>query len=154
MTATMPPSTPQPQSDPLKDFLCFSVYSTGLAFNRIYRPMLEKLGLTYPQYLVMVLLAGRDGLAVKEIGRTLFLESNTLTPLVKRLESAGYVRRERDHDDERIVRIFLTDQGRGIARQLACLPEEILARTGLSPEKLKDAVQSLVDIRKALLDAI
>src|SRR5438552_18981478 len=88
--------------------LCFSIYSTAHAFNRVYKPLLDKLGLTYPQYLVMMVLWERDGVPVKGIGEKLFLDSGTLTPLLKRLEAAELVKRTRSTDDERHVLIALT----------------------------------------------
>src|SRR5918993_3722365 len=92
----------------LSRMLCFATYSAGLAFTRVYKPLLELLGLTYPQYLVMVVLWEKDGLTVSEIGEQLFLDSGTLTPLLKRLQAAGLVERGRDPKDERQVRVSLT----------------------------------------------
>src|ERR1700754_1768640 len=91
--------------------LCFAVYSTAHAFHRFYKPLLDRLGLTYPQYLVMLVLWEQDGISVKEIGERLFLDSGTLTPLLKRLEAAGFVKRSRSSEDERQVLIALTAQG-------------------------------------------
>ena len=93
----------------LGEFLCFAVYSASHAFNRVYKPLLDELGLTYPQYLVMVLLWEQDDQTVGSLGEKLFLESSTLTPLLKRLEALGYVKRTRDPVDERQVRVRLTD---------------------------------------------
>jgi len=111
----------------LDELLCFAVYSANNAFNRAYRPMLDRLGLTYPQYLVLVTLGDTDGQSVGEIGERLFLESNTLTPLLKRLEAAGLVERRRDAADERQVRVRLTDRGRALGIE-ACQ-----ASMGLGP---------------------
>src|SRR4030095_8240519 len=94
----------------LDNQICFAVYSTAHAFNRFYKPLLDKLGLTYPQYLVMLVLWEEDGLPVKEIGERLFLDSGTLTPLLKRLEAAGLVKRTRSKEDERQVIVALTTQ--------------------------------------------
>src|SRR5258705_12344125 len=94
----------------LNDMLCFTVYSTAHAFNRVYKPLLDRLGLTYPQYLVMLGLWERDGVPVKDIGERLFLDSGTLTPLLKRLEAAKLVRRTRSTQDERQGPIALTYQ--------------------------------------------
>src|ERR1700737_1717466 len=91
--------------------LCFAVYSTAHAFNRVYKPLLDRLGLTYPQYLVMLALWERDGVPLKDIGERLFLDSGTLTPLLKRLEAAGLVKRTRSTEDERQVKIVLTALG-------------------------------------------
>ena len=96
----------------LSNFLCFAVYSANLAFGRVYKPILEPLGLTYTQYIAMVALSEEDDQTVGVLGEKLFLESNTLTPILKKLESLGYVRRQRDPADERQVRVSLTVAGR------------------------------------------
>ena len=93
------------------------MYSTAHAFNRVYKPLLDKLGLTYPQYLVMLVLWERDGVPVKDIGERLFLDSGTLTPLLKRLEAAELVRRTRSTEDERQVLIALTPRARRCGRK-------------------------------------
>lgn len=129
------------------DFLCFAVYSTGLAFNRVYKRLLDGLGLTYSQYLVMLVLAQEDGQPVSALGEQLFLESNTLTPLIKRLEAAGMVTRRRDSADERVVRVSLTDKGRAVAKQAACVPEQLLQATGMSVEQLGAMRDALVGLR-------
>lgn len=123
-------------ASPFEGFACFSVYAAGLAFNRLYKHLLERFGLTYPQYLVVVALRRRDGQTVGELGESLFLESNTLTPLLKRMESTGLVARRRDEADERVVRISLTGTGRNLAEEIDCLPPEVLAASGLTPEQL------------------
>jgi len=138
---------PEKEGDPLDGYLCFAVYSTGLAFNRVYKPLLDELGLTYPQYLAVVSLGDRDAQTVGELGDRLFLESNTLTPLIKRLEAAGLVTRRRDTEDERVVRVSLTEKGRGVAEQGACLPEKILAATGMSLHELQEIERTLVRLR-------
>src|SRR3989344_635156 len=101
----------------LADFLCFAVYSANLAFGRAYKPILDELGLTYTQYIALVALGDGDEQTVGALGEKLFLESNTLTPLLKKLESAGYIRRRRDPADERQVRLSLTPAGRPRADQ-------------------------------------
>src|SRR5213080_1501934 len=98
----------------LDNQLCFAVYSTAHAFNRVYKPLLDRLGLTYPQYLVMLVLWEEDGLPVKEFGERLFLDSGTLTPLLKRMETAGLVKRTRSTEDERQVIVALTAQGEAL----------------------------------------
>ncbi|TCM20767.1 MarR family transcriptional regulator [Novosphingobium sp. PhB165] len=140
-------STAPPRSDPFEDFLCFSVYSTGLAFNRIYKPLLDRLGLTYLQYLALIALTRRDGQTVSELGESLFLESNTLTPLIKRLEAAGFVTRTRDSADERVVRVTLTDKGRETMEEARCVPQEVLAATGLSIAELSRLNEELKVLR-------
>lgn len=135
------------------NFICFALYSAGHAFTRLYKPLLEPLGLTYPQYLVMAVLWEKDDRPVGEIGEKLLLESSTLTPLLKRLETAGLVRRTRDRDDERVVRIQLTAEGAALKQKAMGIPQAIGCSTSLSfPEvmKLTDEIKSL---RKKLLDA-
>lgn len=135
----------------LDGFLCFAVYSTGLAFNRFYKPILDRLGLTYPQYLAISLLGAKDDQTVGELGDQLFLDSSTLTPLIKRLEAAGFVSRRRDTADERVVRVTLTDKGRAVAAEAACVPQDVLRATGLTIERIGELEQSLVALRDRLL---
>lgn len=134
----------------LGEFLCFAVYATGHAFNRVYKPLLDELGLTYPQYLVMVLLWERDGQTVGGLGDRLFLESSTLTPLLKRLEALGHVTRERDPADERQVRVRLTASGRALREKAREIPDCILAASGLQPEQLRRLRDDLTALREAL----
>ncbi|MEG6507432.1 MarR family transcriptional regulator [Methyloligella sp. 2.7D] len=136
--------------DPLDAFLCFAVYSTGHAFNRFYKPRLDALGLTYPQYLVMVLLSAEDDQTVGDICEKLFLESNTLTPLIKRLEASGYVTRRRDAEDERIVRVSLTAQGKRIAKKAACVPAQTLEALDLPAGDLAELRRVLITVREKL----
>jgi DNA-binding MarR family transcriptional regulator len=137
----------------LEGFLCFSVYSTSLAFSRFYKPLLDRLGLTYPQYLAISLLHGQDDQTVGELGDQLFLDSSTLTPLLKRLEAAGLIMRRRDSADERVVRITLTDKGREIGAQAACVPQETLRATGLTLAQLGALEGELNALRERLLSA-
>lgn len=146
-----PTSAPAPNG--LADYLCFSTYSANLAFNRVYKPLLEALGLTYPQYLALVLLWAEDDQTVGQLGEKLFLESNTLTPLLKRLEALGHVARSRDPKDERVVRIRLTDKGRRLAEQARCVPEEILLASGATPAELGRLNKEMAALRDRLLDA-
>jgi DNA-binding MarR family transcriptional regulator len=134
----------------LSNQLCFAVYSTAHAFNRVYKPLLEALDLTYPQYLVMLTLWEGDGLAVKEIGERLQLDSGTLTPLLKRLEIAGLVRRKRDADDERQVRVALTVKGRALRDKATRVPEGILAASGRSAAQLQALKAQLLQLRDTL----
>ena len=110
--------------------LCFALYNASRALTRAYAPLLEPLGLTYPQYLVLLVLWERDGLPVKEVGERLALDSGTLTPLCKRLEQQGLVERLRGEDDERIVRIFLTPEGRALRGKARKIPTELACRAG------------------------
>jgi MarR family transcriptional regulator, organic hydroperoxide resistance regulator len=142
-------------ANPLDQFLCFSVYAAGLAFNRVYKPLLDRFGITYPQYLAIVALSSKDGQKVSELGEKLFLESNTLTPLIKRLESAGLVSRVRDSQDERVVRITLTPTGRSLAEEaLQCVPGDILRATGMSGDDLETLNRSMVDLGSALRSSV
>ncbi|MBN8229623.1 MarR family transcriptional regulator [Corallococcus macrosporus] len=116
--------------------LCFPLYAASRAMVQAYTPLLAKLGLTYPQYLVMLVLWETDGVTVKELGEKLFLDSGTLTPLLKRLETLGFVRRERSQEDARSVTASLTAQGKALRRKAASVPEAIVCRTGLTLEEL------------------
>jgi MarR family transcriptional regulator, organic hydroperoxide resistance regulator len=131
-------------------FLCFAVYSTSHAFNRAYKPLLDELGLTYPQYIVMVLLWERGGQTVGELGQKLFLESNTLTPLLKRLETLGFIKRTRDPADERQVRVHLTEAGRKRRERALHIPRCILDATGLDLERAGHLLEEIGALRKAL----
>ncbi|AIT81740.1 MarR family winged helix-turn-helix transcriptional regulator [Novosphingobium pentaromativorans] len=146
------PRLPQPTAaDPFADFLCFSVYSTGLAFNRLYKPLLDRYGLTYLQYLALIALALRGEQTVSELGESLFLESSTVTPLIKRLEAAGTVTRRRDTRDERVVRVSLTDQGMTILQEARCVPLEVMEATGTPPEQLQQLNEQLKALRSKLV---
>ena len=138
--------------DPLRlsEFLCFTVYSAGHAFNRVYKPLLDQLGLTYPQYLVMVLLWEQDDQTVGSLCEKLFLESSTLTPLLKRLEALGDVKRARDPVDERQVRVRLTDKGRALREKARQIPDCILAASGLEIDGLRRLQSEIVALRSSL----
>jgi DNA-binding MarR family transcriptional regulator len=140
-------TVPQPE---LNEFLCFAVYSANHAFNRVYKPLLEALGLTYPQYLAMVVLWAEDDQTVGSLGEKLALESNTLTPLLKRLEALGHVSRNRDPRDERQVRVRLTDQGRALQAEARNVPRSILSATGLSVEELGRLQADIVSLNERL----
>jgi MarR family transcriptional regulator, organic hydroperoxide resistance regulator len=130
--------------------LCFAVYSTAHAFNRVYKPLLDPLGLTYPQYLVMLVLWEHDDQSVKALGDRLFLDSGTLTPLLKRLEAAGLVRRTRDRADERQVRIALTDTGVALRARAKSVPAAIACASGLGAEDVEQTRDRLLDLQAAL----
>jgi MarR family transcriptional regulator, organic hydroperoxide resistance regulator len=134
----------------LTNQLCFAVYSTAHAFNRVYKPLLDGLGLTYPQYLVMLVLWERDGVTVKEIGDRLFLDSGTLTPLLKRLEAAHLVKRTRSTEDERQVLISLTPQGHALKEKARNVPQAILAASACSVGELAAIRNELVALRDRL----
>jgi len=134
--------------------LCFAIYSTAHAFNRVYKPLLDRLGLTYPQYLVMLALWERDGVAVKEIGERLFLDSGTLTPLLKRLEAAHLIRRTRSSEDERQVLIALTALGHALKDKARTVPVAILRASGCSIGELSSLRKNLVALRDQLNAAV
>ena len=134
--------------------LCFAVYSTAHAFNRVYKPLLDRLGLTYPQYLVMLALWERDGVPIKDIGERLFLDSGTLTPLLKRLEAAHLIKRSRSREDERQVLIALTSQGHALREKARAVPPAILAASGCSLGELVALKKDLVALRDQLNAAV
>jgi DNA-binding MarR family transcriptional regulator len=134
----------------LDNQLCFALYSASLAMTKTYKPLLEQLGLTYPQYLVMLVLWQQDDVLVKQIGETLFLDSGTLTPLLKRLEAAGLIVRTRDQEDERQVRITLTNEGRQLKKAAKGVPVQILCASGQKPEVLMQLRAQLTELRDEL----
>jgi len=142
----------KPEREPsrLGSMLCFTIYSTAHAFNRAYKPLLDALDLTYPQYLVMFALWEQDDISVKEIGELLHLDSGTLTPLLKRLEAMGLVRRTRDTADERSVRISLTPAGTALRQKEKSVRLGIVGACGQSAEELKALNTQLVRLRDAL----
>jgi DNA-binding MarR family transcriptional regulator len=134
----------------LQEFLCFSIYSASHAFNRVYQPLLKDLNLTYPQFIAMVLLWEQDGQSVGELGQKLLLQSNTLTPMLKRLETLGLVKRSRDSADERQVRIKLTEAGRKLRQQSSDIVRSVRKATGLEDEQFKELRDGVDALRKAL----
>jgi MarR family transcriptional regulator, organic hydroperoxide resistance regulator len=134
--------------------LCFAIYSTAHAFNRVYKPLLDRLGLTYPQYLVMLVLWERDGVTVKDIGERLFLDSGTLTPLLKRLEGAELINRTRSTEDERQVLIALTSKGQALRERAKAVPQAILAASDCSVGELSAMKNHLVALRDRLNAAL
>ena len=134
----------------LDNQICFAVYSAAHAFNRVYKPLLDKLGLTYPQYLVMLVLWERDGLPVKDIGERLFLDSGTLTPLLKRLEAAEFIKRTRNAKDERQVIIALTARGEALKEKARAVPQSILAASDCSIGELVGMKNEIVALRDRL----
>jgi len=138
----------------LDNQICFAVYSAAHAFNRVYKPLLDRLGLTYPQYLVMLVLWEGDGVPVKEIGERLFLDSGTLTPLLKRLELAGLIKRTRSTEDERQVLIGLTSQGHALKDKARAVPPSILAASECSVPELVAMKNEIVALRDRLNAAV
>jgi DNA-binding MarR family transcriptional regulator len=134
----------------LDNQLCFALYSTSLAMTKMYKPLLAELGLTYPQYVVMLVLWEDDGLMVSEIGERLFLDSGTLTPLLKRLELSGFITRMRDSKDERRVHIQLTAAGRALKKNAEKIPACIMALTQCDLPELLFLTQNLKTLRERL----
>ena len=154
-TATSKPALSKPvtpKSAPkLADFLCFAIYSANLAYGRAYKPILDPLGLTYTQYIALVALWEEDDQTVSQLGERMFLESNTLTPILKKLESLGYLRRRRDTDDERVVRVSLTEAGRKLRERAA--QRNLVKASGFPPEDFVRLQKEVVRLRDNLLKA-
>ncbi len=152
------PSSPRPAkplaADPLQSLdkqLCFALYSSSLAMTKLYKPLLAPLGLTYPQYLALLVLWERDHQGVGELGERLFLDSGTLTPLLKRMESAGWLRRERAADDERRVVVSLTPEGLALRQKARSVPRALAAATGCQASELAELTRRLQQLRSQLL---
>jgi len=155
----MPETKLEPPADPddatkLDDFLCFAIYSANLAMNRLNKPVLDELGLTYPQYIVLVALYEQDDQTVGGLGDKLFLDSSTLTPLLKRLEAMGHLTRQRDPEDERQVRVRLTPQGRSVRERALPFRGELVKAIGLSAADFERLREELVKLRTNLSEAV
>lgn len=135
---------------PLDNQLCFTLYATSMAINRTYKPMLDEMGITYPQYLVLNALGEADGMSVGGIAHRLALESSTVTPLVKRMEHAGLVTRQRSQTDERQVQVDLTPAGRALLVQCNCLNETLIERSGMTLAELDALNRQIQALRDAL----
>lgn len=135
---------------PLDGQLCFALYGASIAINRAYKPLLDDLGVTYPQYLVISALAEQDGQTIGEIAERLALEPSTITPLVKRLEQAGLMARHRNPDDEREVKVTLTRKGKDVHARSGCLTDELLKRSGLSVNELISFNQKVRTLRDTI----
>jgi DNA-binding MarR family transcriptional regulator len=135
----------------LENQLCFSLYSASLAMTKLYKPLLANLGLTYPQYLAMLVLWESDGLVVSEIGERLYLDSGTLTPLLKRLEAGGFITRQRDAGDERRVRVNLTPAGRALKADAASIPACVAAYTQCEMPDLFSLNKEIKKFRQQLI---
>ncbi|HEX8610535.1 MAG TPA: MarR family transcriptional regulator [Telluria sp.] len=138
----------------LENQFCFALYSASHAMTKTYKPMLDRIGLTYPQYLVMLVLWEQDAILVKDIGARLFLDSGTLTPLLKRLEANGLLSRNRDPHDERQVRIVLTAQGQALRVQAEAIPEQVLCASGQELAALGRMRNELSSVRDDLFKAM
>ncbi len=141
----------KPTSPKLADFLCFAIYSANLAYGRAYKPILEELGLTYTQYITIVALWEEDNQTVSGLGEKLFLESNTLTPILKKLEGMGYLRRQRDSADERQVLVSLTEAGRRLREK--GLGMNLVEASGLTAEEFPKMQKAVVTLRNNLIKA-
>jgi DNA-binding MarR family transcriptional regulator len=125
-----------PNFTPLDDRLCFAIYSTSIAINRLYKPVLDEMGITYPQYLVLSALWEKDCQSIGAIADRLSLDSSTITPLVKRLELAGFLRRHRNAVDERQVHVHLTEKAMALQPRTSCFKDMVVAKSGMSLEEM------------------
>ena len=144
----------EPASNPallLDNQVCFALYSTSLAMTKIYKPLLAPLGLTYPQYLAMLVLWEQDGIMVSELGERLYLDSGTLTPLLKRLETSGLIARLRDVADERRVHVTLTAAGRKLKAKAAVIPTCVVSAAGCSLSDLQSLTRQVQALRLKLV---
>ena len=135
---------------PLDDQLCFSLYAASMAVIRVYKPKLDQLGITYPQYLVLLALWDGDGLTIGAIAERLALESSNVTPMAKRLEAAGFVRRERNPKDERQVRVHLTARGWAVREECGCLRDALAAQSGFDEASFGTLNRQVKGLRDAL----
>src|SRR3984957_16285849 len=141
-----------PGALPLSDYLCFAVYSANLAFGKAYKPILEELGLTYTQYITIIAMWEEDHQTVSGLGEKLFLESNTLTPILKKLEAAGYLERLRDPEDEPQVRVSLTKTRRRLREK--ALKMSLTEATGLAPDEFERVQKAIVTLRNNLIRSV
>jgi len=137
----------------IDDFLCFAVYSANLAVNRLNKPWLDELGLTYLHYIVLVALYEKDGQTVGGLGEKLFLDSSTLTPLLKRLETMGHISRQRAPEDERVVRVHLTPKGLSVRERAFAYRDRLVKAMGLGAADFQHLREELVKLRTNLSDA-
>ncbi len=135
---------------PLDNQICFTLYATSMAITRTYKPMLDAMGITYPQYLMLNVLGEEDAMTIGAIANRLSLESSTVTPPVKRLEEAGLVIRQRSHVDERQVQVRLTDAGRALLVQSSCLGETLVERSGMTLDQVEALNRQVQALRDAL----
>ncbi|AZC19845.1 MULTISPECIES: MarR family winged helix-turn-helix transcriptional regulator [Pseudomonas] len=148
--------TTSPACDPLllDNQLCFALHSTSLLMTKVYKPLLQRLGLTYPQYLAMLVLWERDGLTVGEISQRLLTDPGSLTPLLKRLEAEGLLSRTRSREDERVVIVQLTEQGRALQAQAQAIPQCILGASGQTVAQLRQLQEDLLALRRNLQESL
>ncbi len=136
----------------LDEQLCFALYSSSLAMTKLYKPLLAPLGLTYPQYLALLVLWESDGIAVNELGERLFLDSGTLTPMLQRMQAAGWIKRSRAEDDERRVLVSLTHLGRALRDRAVDVPHQLAEATGCNETELVELTQRLQQLRSKLIE--
>lgn len=151
----MPSKTTTSPANPallLDNQLCFALYSASLAMTKLYKPLLEALELTYPQYLVMLVLWERDGLSVSALGERLYLDSGTLTPLLKRMEAAGWLVRQRSAEDERRVEVHLSAEGRKLKAKAASIPRCVVETSGYPVADLMALTQQVQTLRGRLTE--
>lgn len=134
----------------LTDHLCYTLYATSMAINRLYKPLLDEMGITYPQYLVLTVLNEEDGSTIGGIAGRLALESSTVTPLVQRLERAGLVTRQRSLSDERQVQVHLTSGGRDLLVRSSCLGDTLIERSGMTRKQVDGLNRHIQALRHAL----
>ncbi|MCQ6562000.1 MarR family winged helix-turn-helix transcriptional regulator [Paenibacillus mendelii] len=130
----------------LDNQLCFALYACAREVTKLYRPLLDELGLTYTQYVTMLVLWEKDDIAVKTLGERLHLDSGTLTPLLKKLEASDLIRRERDREDERSVIVRLTEQGQSLRERASGIPSQVFQQTKLSPEQIASLREQLHEL--------
>jgi DNA-binding MarR family transcriptional regulator len=148
-----PSALPRTEWLKLDHQLCFALYSASLAMTKLYKPLLEPLGLTYPQYLVMLVLWEGDGITVSQLGERVALDSGTLTPLLKRLEASSLVRRLRDAADERRVLLQLTPAGRALKAKAMAVPENVACASGCALDELAALTARLKALRNRITDS-
>lgn len=134
----------------LENQICFSIYATAREVTKLYKPLLEELNVTYPQYLVLLVLWEEDGITVKEMGHRLYLDSGTLTPMLKRMETAGLVFRERSKHDERSVVVRLTEEGKKAEQTADSIPYQLLDQLDMGQEELKQFKASMVKVLQSV----
>ena len=144
------PHTPSPAILRLDNQVCFALYSASLAMTKLYKPLLDRIGLTYPQYLVMLVLWEQDGVTVSELGERLFLDSGTLTPLLKRMEQSGLVTRQRSAEDERRVEVRLTSDGKKLKTRAASVPACVVEAAGCPISELMTLTHEVQALRNRL----
>lgn len=135
---------------PLADHLCFNVYALSIAINRLYKPLLDEMDITYPQYLVLTTLGEHGKITISEVADTLALNPSTITPLVKRLETADLIKRERNAQNERQVMVELTEKGKALQAQAQCLGEKLAVQSGMTIDQLTALNHQVLDLKAAV----